>query len=119
MEELNEIKYRFVIDLTKFFVGKYNNGEIKELELIVRNVKALSNFVKDMSFVYDETIWFPNKPETHKNLIEFKVQLMNNLSYLPFRFFINKGTNQEPIMINGSMMWEGQFNFIVYNDGGK
>ena len=70
--ELNEIKYRFVIDLTKFFVGKYNDGEIKDLNLIIRNVKSLSNFVKEMSFVYDESIWFPDKPETHKNLIEFK-----------------------------------------------
>jgi hypothetical protein len=103
--ELNEIKYRFVIDLTKFFVGKYNDGEIKDLNLIVGNVKSLSNFVKEMSFVYDESIWFPDKPETHKNLIEFKVQLYNDLSYLPFRFFINKGTNQEPILLNGSMRW--------------
>jgi len=104
--ELNEIKYRFVIDLTKFFVGKYHDGEIKDLNLIVRNVKSLLNFIKEMSFVYDESIWFPDKPETHKNLIEFKVQLYSDLSYLPFRLFINKGTNQEPILLNGSMMWE-------------
>lgn len=104
--ELNEIKYRFVIDLTKFFVGKYNDGQIKDLNLIIRNVKSLSNFVKEMSFVYDESIWFPDRPETNKNLIEFKVQLYNDLSYLPFRLFINKGTNQEPILLNDSMMWE-------------
>lgn len=59
-----------------------------------------------MSFVYDESIWFPDKPETHNNLIEFKVKLYNDLSYLPFRLFINKGTNQEPVLLNGSMMWE-------------
>ena len=27
MKELNEIKYKFVIDTTKFFVGKYIDGE--------------------------------------------------------------------------------------------
>jgi hypothetical protein len=103
--ELEEIKYRFIIDLTKFFIQKYNDGEIKDLELIVRNVKALSIFVKDMSFVYDETIWHPDKPERYKNLIEFKVQLKSDLGYLPFRLFIKKGENQEPIFLDSSMMW--------------
>ena len=106
MGELNEIKYRFVMNLTKFFVEKYRDGEIKELESIIRNVKTLSNFVMNMSFVYNETIWFPDKHETYKNLIEFKVQLCGNVNYLPFRFFINKGISQEPILLNESMMWE-------------
>lgn len=100
--DLNEIKYKFVIDLTKFFIGKYNIGEIKDLDLVVRNVKSLSKFVKEISYVYDETIWFPDKPETYKNLIEFKVQLHNSFDYMPFRLFINKGANQDAILLNSN-----------------
>jgi len=100
MKKLNEIKYQFVIDLTKFFIGKYNDGEIKELDSIVRNVMALSKFIVNMCYVYDETIWRPDEPESHKNLIEFKVQLFNEFCYLPFRLYINKGANQEAILLN-------------------
>ncbi len=106
MEELNKIKYRFVIDLTKFFVEKYSNGEIKDLELIIRNVKSLANFVKEMSFVYNEGIWFSDNPDTYKNLIEFNVQLYNEIEYLLFRLYINKGMNQEPIFIKNLMTWD-------------
>jgi hypothetical protein len=56
MKELNEIKYKFVIDTTKFFVGKYIDGEIKDFNQIVTNVKSLCSFVKEMAFIYDESI---------------------------------------------------------------
>lgn len=107
IKELNEIKYNFVVDLTKFFVGKYKDGEIKDLNLIIRNVMSSSKFVKDMAFVYDETIWLPDNPNAYKNLIEFKVQLQNEVCFLPFRLFIDKGANQEPIFLKpGTMIWE-------------
>ena len=83
-----------------------SSGRVLAFSIISLATKSLSNFVKEMSFVYDESIWFPDKPETHNNLIEFKVKLYNDLSCLPFRLFINKGTNQEPVLLNGSMMWE-------------
>lgn len=105
MKELKEIKYKYVIDLTKYFINKYNDGEIKDLHSVIRNIKSLSKSIKEMTFVFDETIWLPDEPETFKNLIEFKVQLHNELEYLPFRLFINKGTEQEPILLNNSMMW--------------
>ncbi len=100
MNELDHIKYKFIIDLTRFFIGKYNNGIISDLDLVVNNVKSQVNFIKEMSFVFDETIWFPNHPETYKNLIQFNVKLHNTSHYLPFRLLINKGMNQEPILLN-------------------
>jgi hypothetical protein len=104
---LDEIKYRFIIDLTLFFVGKYKEGEIKEISSITHNVKTLSgNIIQEISFVYDESIWPPSNEEAIKNLIEFKVQLTNTISYLPFRLYINKGSDQEPIFINSYMNWK-------------
>lgn len=104
--ELDEIKYNFVIELTKFFLDKYKTGEIKNLNAVVSNVKSISVFVKEIDFVYDETIWFPDQPETFKNLIQFKIQLSGNLGYLPFRLFIKKGKNQNAILLNNQMIWE-------------
>lgn len=100
MKELNEIKYKFVIDTTKFFVGKYIDGEIKDFNQIVNNVKSLCSFVKEMTFIYDESIWPPNKPNTHNNLIQFNVQFINEIGHLPFRFLVKKGIEQDVILLN-------------------
>jgi hypothetical protein len=37
MKTLDEIKYQFIINLTKFFLYKYKLGEIKNLEQIGNN----------------------------------------------------------------------------------
>jgi hypothetical protein len=104
--ELNDIKYDFVINLTKFFVEKYRDGEIKKLDLIDRNVVQLAPFVLNFGHTFDESIWSPGKPEWYKNLIDFKVQLVGTLGYLPFRLFIKKGYDQKPILlIPGTHYW--------------
>jgi hypothetical protein len=100
MSELNKIQYKFVMDVTRFFVDLYGKDEIKDFDQIIRNVKSQAPFVLNMGFTFDETIWFPIEPDTIRNLIEFKVQLNGKSSWLPFRLFINKGLNQEIIIPN-------------------
>lgn len=99
MKELKEIDYNYIVDLTKFFITKYRDGELKDLNMVINNVKSRSNSVKEMSFVFDETIWPPDEHEWYRDLIQFNVQLLNDLSYLPFRLFISKGMDQEPILL--------------------
>jgi len=105
--ELIDIEYQFVVNLTKFFVEKYRDKEIKDLDLIVRNVKHLCPFIRDFAYKFDEEIWLPNKTEYYKNLIEFKVQFRSEMmGYTPFRLFINKGFQQEPVCLqSGAFMW--------------
>ena len=104
--DLNSIKYDFVIDLTKFFLEEYRKGTFKKLDMIDRNVVALAPFVQSFAHTFDESIWPPDKTEWYKNLIDFKVQLVGNVSYLPFRLFVNKGFEQKPILlIPGTYNW--------------
>ena len=100
MKELNEIKYKFVIDTTKFFVSKYVDGDVEDFNQIINNVKSLCPFIKEMAFIYDESIWPSNKPNTHNNLIQFNVQFVNEIEYLPFRFLVKKGVEQDVILLN-------------------
>jgi hypothetical protein len=65
---LNDIKYEYVINLTKFFVEKYRDGEIKDLNLIDKNVIAMAPFITNFKHTFDETIWPPTRPELYKNL---------------------------------------------------
>ena len=100
MYELKEIEYNFIINLTKFFLDRYKDGELKELEGIIRDVKARAPFVINMGFTFDKSIWLPDELEWYENLIEFKVQLVNELEILPFRLFLNGGTEQKPILLS-------------------
>jgi len=105
--DLNSIKYDFVMDLTKFFLEKFRDGELKNVHLIDRNVLALAPFVQNFSHTFDESIWLPDKPEWYKNLIDFRVQLYGSVAYLPFRLFVKKGFNQNPILlILGTYNWD-------------
>ncbi len=97
--ELTDIKYDFVINLTKFFVEKYRDKEIRSIDLIDRNVVQLAPFILNFSHTFDETVWPPDHPDWYKNLIDFEVQLAENGGYLPFRLFINKGYDQKPILL--------------------
>lgn len=107
MMDLNSIKYDYVIELTKFFLEKYRDGELKKLHHIDRNVVALAPFVQNYASYFDETLWPPDKPEWNKNLIEFRVQLSGAVSYLPFRLFVKKGFNQKPILlVPGTLNWD-------------
>jgi len=105
MTKLDEIKYKFIIELTKLFVEKYKLGEIKDIDLIIKNVKLNAIFIQEFAYRFNEEIWSPNEPELYNNLIEFKIQLSGNLEYLPFRLMINKGFEQEPTYLNSNIMW--------------
>lgn len=104
--ELDEIKYNYAVELTKFFLEKYRDREIDSLDAVVRNVKRFNIAVMEMSYTYDESVWFPTMPETIRDLVEFKVQLSGSMGYLPFRLFVSKGYDQEPIFaVNGFWDW--------------
>lgn len=105
--ELDEIKYKFIVDLAKFFISKYKTKELKSLDLVVNNIKAMAPFIQEIGYTFDESIWFPTKPKLYNNLIEFKVQLRGQIAYLPFRLYVNKGFSQKPILLKpGTMEWD-------------
>ena len=105
---LNDIKIDFVVKLTKFFLEKYRDGEVKNLDAVVRNVIAISGCVGDMAYTFDESIWPPSHPEWEKNLIDFRVRLNGQcIGYYPFRLFVNKDSDQTPIFLNGeTFLWD-------------
>jgi hypothetical protein len=115
--ELNEIKYKYIVDLTKFFIEKYKSGEIKNFEMVRRNVIALAPFILDFGITFDETIWLPDDPNLYNNLIEFRVQLKGTIGYFPFRLFLKEGINQTPVYIDGNtMMWNTpKIRSIIFN----
>jgi len=122
--ELKDIRYRFVVDLTKFFLEKYRTGELKDLGSVVQNVKSASDCVWEMSFVFDESIWTADKPELCNDLVQFNVQLKNTIEYLPFRLLVSGGFDQQPMMLNSAMGWDkpgsDKMRYAVYVDcGGK
>jgi len=105
--ELRGITYDYIINLTKFFLVKYKEGEIKSFDQLLRCVKAKVPEILNFSFKFDEEIWNPDTPEHYKALIEFKVQLKGLVEFLPFRLFLNKGFEQRAIMlIPGTATWE-------------
>lgn len=103
---IKEIDYNYIIELTKFFVTKYYDNEIKNLDSIISNIKYRVPSVKEMSYTFDESIWPPDQhDDVYYKLIEFRVQLVSELEYLPFRLFIDKGFDQETIFIDGNYNW--------------
>jgi hypothetical protein len=104
--ELDKIKYDSIINFTKFFLEKLKEKELKDLDMVIRNVKNNCPYILEMSYVFDETIWHPSNPDLYKNLIEFKVSLVGKASYLPFRLMIKEDLEcQEPIFLNAHYMW--------------
>jgi hypothetical protein len=97
---LHEIKYKYIIDLTKYFLSLYRDGEIKDLSRLVSIVKSNANCIAGMGFVFDESIWPPNRPEYYKNLVLFDMKLKGSGNVLIFRLMIDKGIDQEPMFFN-------------------
>lgn len=104
--ELEDIKYKYIIDLAKFFIEKHRDEQMP-LNLVVRNIETFAPYITNIGYTFDQTIWPSDKPDWYKNMIEFRVQLSGSVSYLPFRLFINKGSDQTPIMLQpGTFNWE-------------
>lgn len=94
--ELKNIKYDYIVNLTIFYLDKYRTKEIKTLDQLIRCIKVeVPNL--NVAYTFDETLWHPEKPELYQNLIEFKVQILNYIEYLPFRLMVNGGLDQNPI----------------------
>jgi hypothetical protein len=111
--ELNEIKYEYIINLTKFFLQYYQkkNPEKKSFDMLITNVVSQCPSILEMTYKFNEEIWPPDYPEFYNNLIEFKVQLSGNLGYLLFRLFLNKGYDQTPILLKPcSYEWDWNIN---------
>lgn len=110
---LKSITYDYIINLTKFFLEKYNKKEIKSLQQVLDIVCRRVPDIKDFAYIFDETIWVPDRPEWYKNLIEFKVAIGNSIEILPFRLKVDGGYEQKPIMlIPGTMMWENPVEWV-------
>jgi len=106
--ELREITYRYIIDLTKFYLEVIRDETIHQshqslkdkLDRLVGFVKKKCPDVLNMNYVADLTIWPPDKIGVRKdNLVEFWVQIHGVVEKLPYRLYIKKGQEQEPIFI--------------------
>ena len=113
--ELLDLQYEYIVNLTKFFLDKYNKKELKTLEQVLHNVKSQAPYLVNFNYIFDEGIWMPDNPELYQNLIEFRPQLRGapSGSYLPFRLYIKKGYNQKPILLHpGTLIWNNEYQTI-------
>jgi len=99
MLELRNIQYKFIINLTNFFIEKYRIGELKSLDLILTNVKVQAPYILQFVYKFDEEIWHPDKPEDYNNLIEFTIQLKGCAEYLKFRLKTKNDIEQNSILV--------------------
>ncbi len=98
MEEtltLDRIAYRSIYDYAAFFMGQLKGKTKEEFELLIRRVKSQVPQIKEMAYAFDESLWPPDVPEWHNNLIRFDVQLYNRIGYLSMRMAVDRGIDQE------------------------
>jgi len=53
MDILDNITYEYIIDLTKYFLEKYDSGEIKSLDQITNIVKSRVPSLMNFSYIFD------------------------------------------------------------------
>lgn len=90
INELNMINYNHIVELTKYFIEKYRNKEIKTIDGIIRGVLMYSSSIQEMDYVFDESVWQPIKPFDYNNLVRFRVCLNNQIGYLYFDLYLNE-----------------------------
>lgn len=92
---LDSIAYRSVYDHTAFFVGQLKGKSKEEFEMLLRRVKSRVPAVLEMMYTFDESIWLPDQPELHGDLVKFHVRLTNSMSTFSFYMLVSKGADQE------------------------
>lgn len=102
IRDLTELRYDFIVELIRILIGKHKSREIKSLSQIIAITKSNAAFIQDITYVFDETIWLPDNPNAHKDLIQFNVQLRGQMEIMSFRYYLSKGANQSPIYYNNS-----------------
>ena len=102
---MKNIRYRYIIEVTKYLLGQYKDNKINDLNQLVRIVKEQHPFILDFDYVFDERLWHPDKPELYNNLIEFGVHLRGYAERMTFRLLKNKGCEQEVTDVTGTV-WE-------------
>jgi hypothetical protein len=97
---LKELRYRYIYDVTAFFIGEIRGDfNDKEEELLVARIKSEFPRISDIKLTFDESIWYPDQPDLYGDLILFHVKLVNYSDYLRFFMRLSKGKNQEPFSI--------------------
>jgi hypothetical protein len=93
-KNLKDFQYDYIINLTKYFLNVYKDGDIKSYEHIPKYVSKQVPGILNYGVKFDEEIWMPDRPEDYKNLMQFKYQLYGTLEILSFYLRVNDDYNQ-------------------------
>ena len=74
--KLDDINKEFVRKTIKYFLDKCFYGEVKTLDQVISNVKSNCK-LDNIKYIFDESIWTPDKPLHYKNKIRFIYKLGN------------------------------------------
>lgn len=92
---LDRIAQRSIYDYTAFYVAHLKGKTKEDFEWLIRCVKKEVPRIQDMMYTFDETIWLPDEPHWHNNLIKFQVRLRNRMETFSFMMAVDRGMDQE------------------------
>lgn len=94
---LNQITYRYIYDLTAFFLPHLKRKDKKEFDLLIRRVKSRVPHISNFKYVFDESIWYPDNPELYNNHILFMVQLSSQVEIFRYSMLVDNGMDQDMV----------------------
>jgi hypothetical protein len=98
MEEtltLDRIAYRSIYDYAAHYMGHLKDKAPESFDILVRCVKQEVPRINEMIYTFDESIWRPDEPHWHNNLIKFHVRLKGRIDQYSFYMAVDRGVDQE------------------------
>jgi len=94
---LSQITYRYIYDLTAFFLSHLKRKDKKEFDLLLTRVKSRVPHILNFKYVFDESVWPPDGPELYNNHIVFMVQLNSQVEIFRFSMLVDNGMDQDMV----------------------
>ena len=94
MITLENVTYRYIYDLTAYFLGQLHAKDDRAFELLIKRVRSNCPQLGEMTYVFDQTIWASDS-ELQNDLIKFHVRLKHRIELFSFYMLLSKKENQE------------------------
>jgi hypothetical protein len=95
MITLENITYRYIYDLTAYFLGQITTPDKRAFELLIKRVRSNCPQLGEMMVTFDETIWLPDQPELREDLVQFQCRLKHRIAIFSFYMLLSQKENQE------------------------
>ena len=95
MITLENVTYRYIYDLTAYFLGQLHAKDDRAFELLIKRVRSNCPQLGEMMYTFDETIWLPDQPELYGDLIKFQVRLKHRITIFSFYMLLSRKEEQE------------------------